>query len=311
MERLGEKAEHKEDIATPESNPEFLRAKEYGSKLEARSDSLAIMSEGIEDVSLRKSIQSRLSRVTQLGRQAVAGSMFMLAANGAFGQEMNTADTERLNNAPVAEASAEKMDDAELDTEPDISEEDKKIVLASALQVAGETIKNEAEKIISDTDTKELQKMDVDTSGIISLPFGAGDVNLKDPETLAYLASKLGGNVGTAGKLAMYAQDSYKKLNEKPAGAEKSEGMSARTAMDLISAFPLAGKIGQIAKLAGKAMDAKDKVDKGEKITAGEVLETVLSFVPHAAVLMTGINLLKKLPQGEVVPVTQEDLYKN
>ena len=307
MEELPQAIETKKDNASHENNQDFLRAQEYQKKLDAKNESLSVLTEGIENASLREKIKSRLDLVKKVGRQAVAGSMFMIAAQGAFGQEINNPEVETLDNTPVAEASVKTKSEAVAN----ISDEKKAEILNSALQVAGEAMKNEAEKM---TDQEELPKEELKEMEVadfsIALPLGAGTVDLKDPVTLAKLASKLGGNIGALGKVADYAQGSYKTLNEKDTKTGESS-MGTRKAVNLLATLPFAGRISQIANLAGKAMDGKERLDKGEEISAKEVFETVVSFVPHAALLMTGIKLIQMLPQGEVRELTQEDLYRN
>lgn len=307
MEGLSKNIEIETSAPTPENNQNFLRAKEYGNKIEARNESLLVLTEGIEDTTLKEKIKSNLGLVKKVGRQAVAGSMFMLATHGAFGQEINTPDVEALDNTPVAETSVKIKSEASVN----LSDEKKAEILDSALLVAGESMKNEAEKITDSEKhkTEEVQELEVSDLSL-TLPLGAGTLDLKDPATLAHLASKLGGDIGKVGKLATYAQNSYKTLNEKDAKTGEPS-MNTRKALDLLATMPFAGKIGMLAQLAGKVLDGKEKIDKGEKITAEEIFKTVISFVPHAAILMSGIELLKHLPQGEVQPLTQEDLYRN
>ena len=309
---------------TVENSPEVAKispegdALKYLDRLEAREASILVQAASIKDPTLKKRFLDRVGIIGKAGKQAVTGAIFMLAANGALGQEINEADTQKIADVPAIEAVADVTNEVGEEAGPEtpeikdeLSEENKEKLIVYGLKVLGESIENEAEKLAQ---PEALAEIDLKTD-MTELPLGLGQVDLKDPLVWASLASKLGGNVGNLGKAAKYAQKSYDTFNKKQTGEDGKviEKTDTRKMIDIVSQFPFGGKLVSLAQMAGKAMDTKDRLDKGEKVTSGEVLEAVLSLIPQAAILMRGIKIIKELPPatpGEA-PSYAEERYQN
>ncbi|MFA5132274.1 MAG: hypothetical protein WC444_03030 [Candidatus Paceibacterota bacterium] len=309
---------------TTETEPIIVQEKEgkpntldsiraYRNAIENKNASLETSLIGVADSSKRNELRERLKNVGTVGKNALAYLTLMGATSGAFGTEMKSLDVETLHEGPIAEAS--------MSTEK-VSPESKKEIMEAidtTLVATGEAIEEEAEKLsreessnnetpLNEDEDSQYEAADLPTGLVSTL---VSTVDMKNPATLASLASKLGGSVGALGKMANYTKTSYDTLR---AVHEKGEDLSfadTRKLMDVVGTFPVGSSFVRLVKLAGKAMDAKESLNKGEEITVGKVFMSIASLVPHAAILMGGINMLKSLPKGNGDLFPKDAQYTN